>query len=56
MTQYRSVTGDPDCVAQELTALTAEGWEIVHISTNLYESTAGVRTEATVFLKKMIQA
>lgn len=52
MIQVKAISGDLDFVATELETLFAAGWEVVNFSVNLYDSSAGIRREATVFLKK----
>lgn len=51
MVKVKAVSGDTGYIEQELEKLIDAGWEIIDISTNLYDSSGGVRKETTVYLK-----
>ena len=51
MVKVKAVSGDTGYIEQELEKLIDAGWEIIDISTNLYDSSRGVRKETTVYLK-----
>jgi len=51
MTQVICVFGDADFVAEELGAKLSEGWEIISIETNVYESYGQVKRDTTCYLK-----
>ena len=51
MVKVKAVSGDTGYIEQELEKLIDAGWEIIDISTNLYDSSGGMRKETTVYLK-----
>lgn len=56
MVEIQAISGDPECIAQQLSSLIEAGWEIMDLSTNLYDSSGGIRKETTVFLRNTIQS
>lgn len=46
------LSGDPEYISGQLQNYMEEGWEIISIATNIYQSTSGIRTETTAYLKK----
>ena len=56
MIQIKAISGDIEYIEEQLGDLLSSGWEVVDISTNLYDSTGGMRKETTVYLKTNVQA
>lgn len=50
--QVKYLSGDPMYIAEQLTVYLTDGWELLDIATNVYQSSSGLRTETTVYLKK----
>ena len=50
--QVKHLSGDPLYIETQLAAHLTQGWEIIDIATNVYQSSGGLRTETTVYLKK----
>lgn len=46
------LSGDPEYISGQLQTYMTEGWEIISIATNIYQSTSGIRTVTTAYLKK----
>ena len=51
MTQVICVFGDTEFVASELSTKLSEGWQIISIETNVYESYGQVKRDTTCYLK-----
>jgi len=54
MVEIKSISGDPEVIAQQLSQLIEAGWEVINLNTNLYTSSGGMRKETTVFLQNTI--
>lgn len=52
MTEVTCIYGDSEYVCQQLQDKLNEGWAVMEMHTNLYETTAGVRRDTTVYLIK----
>lgn len=50
--EVRSISGDAQYISEKLQQLLSDGWEIIDIATNVYQSSSGFRTETTAYLKK----
>lgn len=50
--QVKYLSGDPMYIAEQLAVYLTDGWEILDIATSVYQSSSGLRTETTVYLKK----
>ena len=50
--QVKYFCGDPMYISRQLEEHLADGWEIIDIATSVYQSSGGLRTETTVYLKK----
>lgn len=50
--EVRAISGDPQYIAEELQRLFSESWEMIDIATNVYQSSGGLRTITTAYLKK----
>ena len=48
----KCISGSPEYIEEQLGPLLTEGWTIVDLTTNLYDSTGGIRKETTVYLSK----
>lgn len=51
MTQVICVCGDTEFVSSELSAKLSEGWEIISVETNVYESYGQVKRDTICYLK-----
>ena len=52
ITEVKHISGDPLYIEQQLQILLTDGWEIIDVATNVYQSSGGLRTETTAYLKK----
>lgn len=50
--EVKHISGDPLYIEQQLQILLTDGWEIIDLATNVYQSSGGLRTETTAYLKK----
>lgn len=50
--QVKYLSGDPMYIEGQLTEYLSDGWEVMDIATNVYQSSGGLRTETTVYLRK----
>ena len=50
--EVKHISGDPLYIEQQLQILLTDGWEIIDVATNVYQSSCGLRTETTAYLKK----
>lgn len=50
--QVKYLSGDPLYIETQLAQYLTDGWEIIDTATSVYQSSGGLRTETTVYLKK----
>lgn len=50
--QVKYLCGDPLYIEAQLAEHLTDGWEIIDVATSVYQSSGGLRTETTVYLKK----
>lgn len=56
MTEVICIYGDSEYVCQQLSEKISEGWAVMDMQTNLYETTGGMRRDTTVYLIKATEA
>lgn len=55
MVEVTCIYGDSEHVCSELAEKLNDGWAVMELNTNLYESTSGTRRDTTVYLIKTME-